>query len=263
MGKVLAGSAAVLLVLAAVTVWAVLDRDDPGPASVDQALDRFEQDGDDGGTTTAVRPPDGVYLYEGEGVERLSFPPLTQRDGGEMPATVTHEPDGCWTFRLDFNVSHWQSWTYCPVDGGMAEVAGANGQEWDLGVSTVGNRSEFTCDPPNPVLVGQEPGDRVHHRCTGTNSAIDGETVSAGTLTFVGPETLTIGGEEVEALHYVNQRRLQGSQNGPERTEAWYRADGLLLRYERDIEVATASPVGDITYTETGELVLTTLEPRR
>jgi hypothetical protein len=254
---------AVVLAVVGLAAWAVLSVDDPGPASVGDALDRLQEEGGDDGGDRVLRPPEGVYVYEGEGREELSFPPLSQRDGDTMPATVTHEPDGCWTFRLDFNASHWQSWTYCRTDEGVVEVGGANGQAWDIGVSTVSNESTFTCDPPSPVLVGLEPGDSVRQSCRGTNTAIEGETVSAGRFTFVGPDTLDVGGEEVAVLHFRNRRRLSGSQDGPERTEVWFREDGLLVRYERDIEVRTASPIGDIAYTESGFLQLTDTEPRR
>ena len=44
--------------------------------------------------------------------------------------------------------------------------------------------------------------------------------------------------------------------------DAWFRYDGLLVRYERDIEVGTDSPVGTITYTEEGHFQLTGLRPQ-
>ena len=41
-----------------------------------------------GGSSRPLRPPDGVYVMEGEGSEAISFPPVSQEDGETMPATV-------------------------------------------------------------------------------------------------------------------------------------------------------------------------------
>jgi hypothetical protein len=260
----LSGAIALVVVVLAGVVVAVLSVDGPGPASVDDALGRFRENGvDDGPAPARGRPPEGVYLYSGEGVARLSFPPLTQRDGDEMPATVSHRPRGCWVFRVDFNANHWQEWTLCRVGDGVVETGGRNGQEWDLGVSSVGNVSRFRCRPPNPVLVPEaEPGAVVEQTCAGTNSAVSGQTTSAGPSVFVGVETLTIGDAQVETLHVRGERTLTGGQEGDGRTDAWFRPDGLLVRYERDIEVRSDSPIGVITYTEAGDLQLTDLRPR-
>lgn len=258
--KVLTALAVLVAVVLAVG-WIVLRTDQPGPASLDDALDRFQAGAGDEPSATP-RPPAGVYTYRGEGGAHLSFPPLDQADGDELPGTVTHGARGCWTFRVDFNSAHWQSWRYCPLAGGegFAEVAGASGQRWDLGVQTVGNVSRFGCSPPNPVL-GTEAV--VEHRCVGSNSAVDGTTTSQGDWRRVGREDRTVGGEDVVTHRFVGHRELTGGQEGTEATEAWFRADGLLVRFERDIEVRTASPVGDITYTESGWFELSDLTPRR
>jgi len=261
---VLLGLAVLGVLVVGAVVSTVLSFDTPGPASVDDAVDRFREDGgDDGPDRPGGRPPEGVYLYEGTGEAALSFPPLTQQDGAELPATVTHQPRGCWTTRVEFNAEHWQEWTYCRVGDGMVETRGRSGQAWDLGVSRAGNVSTFLCRPPNPVLMPDaEPGDEVQQSCSGTNSAVDGRTTSRGPSTFVGEEMLVVDGTEVTALHLSNERVLTGGQEGDERTDTWFRADGLLVRYERDIEVRTASPVGAITYTEAGYFELTDLHPQ-
>jgi hypothetical protein len=72
---------------------------------------------------------------------------------------------------------------------------------------------------------------------------------------------VTVGEGPVEAMHYVGDRALTGGQEGTEATDAWFRSDGLLLRYERDIEVRTDSPIGEITYTEAGSFQLAQLDP--
>lgn len=261
---VLLGIGVLVVLVAGAVVTTVLSLDTPGPASVDDALDRFrEHGGDDGSALPGGRPPEGVYRYAGEGEAALSFPPLTQQDGAEMPATVTHQPRGCWTTRVELNAEHWQQWTYCRVGDTMVETGGRTGQTWDLGVSSAENVSTFLCRPPNPVLEpAAEPGDQTEQTCSGSNSAVGGRTTSSGTSTFVGEETMVIGGQDVDTLHLRGERTLSGSQEGDERIDVWFRYDGLLVRYERDIEVRTNSPVGIITYTETGHFELTDLRPQ-
>jgi hypothetical protein len=133
---------------------------DPGPASVEDALERFDgDDGDDHGADEEIqRPPEGVYEYAGEGSERISFPPVSQQDGAIVPGTVTHGADGCWEFRLDYNAAHWQDWLYCPSDGRIAEAGGHTHQAWHFGVTTVTNLSTFECDPPAAMFPPEEPG---------------------------------------------------------------------------------------------------------
>ena len=261
---VLLGIAVIGALVVGAVATTVLSLDTPGPASVDDAVDRFRENGGDGGPALpGGRPPEGVYRYEATGQSALSFPPLTQHDGAELPATVTHQPRGCWTTRVDFNAEHWQEWTYCRVGDTMVETRGRSGQAWDLGVSSAENVSTFLCRPPNPVLVPEaEPGDEVEQSCSGRNTAVDGRTTSGGPSTFVGEETLVIDGTEVTTFHLHNERTLTGGQEGDESTDAWFRYDGLLVRYERDIEVGTDSPIGTITYTEEGHFQLTGLRPQ-
>jgi hypothetical protein len=263
--KILASVGVVAAVGLGLIAWSVAQIDSPGPASVDDALDRLHQDGGDAGPDAAMTPPQGVYDYVGEGREGLSFPPLSQQDGDQIPGTVTHRPRGCWTFRIDFNAEHWQDWRYCldTRGAGLAEVGGRSGQTWDLGVSQVSNESLFVCDPPSPLLPPPTAGTTTEEACTGTNSALGGETTSAGPSLYVGPDTITVDGEDLETLHFRGERTLTGAQEGTEHTESWFRADGLLVRYERDIEIRSDSPVGAITYTESGWLQLARLEPRR
>jgi len=260
---VLSAAGVAVLLVAVLVVWTAVTIEQPGPASVDEALERFHDDGGDDGTAGGRRPPAGVYRYVGEGAEHLSFPPLDQADGAEMPGTVTHRDDGCWTFRIDYNAGHWQEWRWCAEGDEVVERGGRTGQSWDLGVTDASNVSSFRCDPPNPVLGPSVTAEGVEHRCRGTNTAIAGETTSAGSWRLVGEERLSVDGAEVEVVHLRGERDVTGGQEGTESTEAWFRADGLLVRYEREIEVATDSPVGDITYTESGWFELAGLTPQQ
>mgnify|MGYP000358957552 CR=1 FL=1 len=210
---------------------------------------------------TVLRPPQGVYRYTGSGTDSLDKPPKSQAEGPEMPATVTHHADGCWTFRIDYSTNHWQSWDYCPHDGGLDERGGTTYQKWDFGVFVNESTSTFTCDAPT-IEPDQEPGDTWQQSCTGTTTGSEGVARTVGPYRCLGPETLDIGGQEVEAYRYHRERTSSGSQSGGERSDVWFSAEtGMPLRNERRVEARTSTIIGDVSYTEQAEFLLTSLRP--
>lgn len=211
---------------------------------------------------TVLRPPQGVYLYRGEGNDQLDVPPRTQAQGPEMPATVTHRADGCWTFRIDYSTNHWQTWDYCPHDGGLDEAGGSTYQRWDFGVFANESTSTFTCDDAPVIKAEQRPGDVWQQSCTGSTSGTEGTTTTAGPYRYVGEETLRIGDRSVRAYRYHRERTTSGNQSGGESSDVWFAAEtGLPLRNERHLEARTATVIGEVHYTETGEFQLTDLTP--
>ncbi len=257
----------VALVAAGITFAVVLDRQ-PGPASVDEAVDDFTGGGDHDDGTAGARtpPPEGVYVYEGTGSESLSILPGSHDQGPRMPGTVTHLDDGCWSFHIEYHEDHWQEWRYCAGGASgqdLIEKGGKTYQAWDLGVAAIGNTSTFRCPDSVVIRADAEPGDRWHQECHGTSDTVDGTTVSAGDTRFVGEETVTVGGEDVPALHYHQVRRMADAQSGRQVEDFWFRSsDGLLLRNTRSASIDSDSPVGAITYAEQGEWHLTSLTPR-
>lgn len=266
--RLLIGAAvAVGVVLAGMGTFAILlSRVSSRPVTVDEARERADEaapGGDGPSEALPFRPAAGVYEYRGEGTERLDRPPTSQAQGPEIPGTVTHLDDGCWRFRVDYNTDHWQSWDYCAVDDGLTERAGRFFQRLDLVVADVESRSSYTCDPPaDAIRQSQAPGDTWDHECRGRSEGSTGEVMSAGPYTFVGPETLEIGGRPVEALHYRRIRELSGGQTGTEDIEWWLDADTALpLRNEREITVGSDSLIGGVTYTERGSFTLQSTTP--
>lgn len=239
-------------------------RDLPGEQSVDEALEEFRGDGaDDRGPDDGL-PPAGVYRSTGEGEAALASLGLSQQDGPEVPITVTHEGDGCWSLEMSLNEDHRQINHLCLQDDGtIVEMTGETEQRWDLGAVDQTNHTEFICDPPAVVVdPSAEPGDSWPQACTGTNTGVEGSTRSAGPYTYVGEEQLEVGGEAVATYHYRQERTISGSQEGDQVVDHWYTVDsGLLVREERRSEVSSDSPVGAIAYTEEGSWQLTSLEP--
>lgn len=258
----------VLVVAAAVVLGSVMARDAGRPVEVDEAPTPTGSTLPP--TPSVLRPAQGLYLYEGEGSDSLDKPPLSQAQGPQMPASVEHRDDGCWTFRIDFSTNHWQTWVYCPTDengvtteGGLVEEGGQSFQKWDLGPISFDTTTTFDCPDGVIVAAGQEPGDEWNQRCEGTSTGTDGQAVSAGPSTFVGVEELEIGGRPGAALRYRRQREMSGAQRGTEQTEAWFSAEtGLPLRNTRTIRASTSTVIGDVTYTETGTFEAASTEPR-
>ena len=260
------GVVAVLLVAVAtfVVLWR---RSGAHQVSTREARRRFEQSSSSTQPPNAavLRPAAGVYLYRGSGTEHLSLPPKSQQQGPEMPATVTHRSDGCWTFRIDYSSQHWQTWIYCPRRGGLVELGGQTFERWDFVFTKYDSTSSFTCSPPSiTIRAVMHAGDHWQQACRGKSSGTKGEAVTAGPYTFVGDENVTVGATSVPAYHFRQVRTLTGSQTGTQRADVWFsRANGLPLRNERAVTVHTDTIIGSSTYTEHGEFHLTSLQPER
>ena len=244
-------------------------------ASVDEAVARFREDGGadgddgaddgDGGAQDLVRPGAGVYTYEGTGTEKLSLLSTGQEWGPNLPATVTHGEEGCWAFKIEYSTNHWQEWTYCLADDGLQEDGGRSFQSFDFVAFTVDDLQVFTCEPRGDTLrLDADAGDSFEQSCDGASEERGTHVNSAGSNTFVGKETVEVGGVEVDAYHYRSERSITGDQHGEEAFDTWYAADdGLPLKMERTVRVKSPSPLGEVVYKERGSFSLTSLEARR
>ena len=262
-----AGAAAVLVVVGA-GLYLTL-RDNARPVTVDEAKARTTTTATSSGIDAAAddadgvrRPEPGIYRYEGTGTEALSTPPLSQTQGPEMPATVEWLDEGCWSLRIDYSSNHWQRWDYCPTGDDVTETGGQTWQRWMIGTTAITNLSTFRCEASVTMAADPEPDQEWPQRCTGTGEAVEGPTVSEGPHRFDGEETLDVGGDAVLTQRYVGERSMSGAQTGTERSTTWFDVDtGLPVRNERTLEVRTDTPIGQSTYTETGEFHLLDRRP--
>jgi hypothetical protein len=263
----LAAIGALVVIGIGVLLVLFITREDPGARSVADAVEDFrssEEEGSEEGTS-AAGPAPGVYQLDGEGREAISFPPVDQADGAPMPMTVTAGSGQCWTLRIDYNEAHWEDWSLCRDGNSIVETGGRTFQRWDFGVTTINTLSTFTCDPPSLYLdFDAQPGDTVDRSCIGSNDAVEGSTTVAGAVTLVGIETITVEGEDIDAIHLRHDLKVSGSQTGMTETDMWFRAsDGLPLRGERRSSIDSDSPVGTIAYTEEGNWQLLSTTPQR
>lgn len=232
---------------------------------VDEAVREFrEGDGGEGPAAAEFSPAAGVYAFDADGSGQLSLLATAQPWGATVPATVTR--DGrCWTLHVDYSTNHTQGWDFCPEGPVLTELGGRTFQRYDFVAFTVDDETVFTCDPPGEVLRAEaKAGESWAQSCAGGSTSRDSQTVSAGTNTFVGEEDVVVGAEEVATYHYRQQRTISGDQDGRETTDIWFaQADALIVKMQRDVDVKSPSPIGDVHYVEQGTLVLQSLSPQR
>lgn len=233
-------------------------------ASLQSAVDKFRKQGQTG-DAAFLRPAVGVYTYEGTGTEKLSVLATTQHWGPRLPATVTRGAKDCWTLRVEYSTNHYQEWDECPTKDALQETGGRTYQSFDFVAAHISDLNEFKCTPRGDTIrVKAQPGQRWRVSCDGHSTSRGTTVTSAGTNTYVGPTTITIGGTRVPAYHYRLDRTLTGSQTGSDHTDMWYSArDGLPLRARREVRVESPSPVGAIVYNERGDFTLSSLSPKR
>lgn len=262
-------SVALVLVGAIVVVTALwFTRDSPGARSLDDALAEFRA-----GDATAIeaigsvvrRPKPGVYEAAGSGRASIDFPPTSQSYGATIPVIVRAEGPDCWTTEVDFNTDFRQTWNQCVNGDDVIERSNLTVTRWDLGVMTVEERAEFVCDPPGTIIrTGSRPGEDSRYRCLGTTATVAGTTTSDVVFTLVGAETIDIGGESVPTFHYVEVDTLTGAQRGETRIDYWYAIEtSLLVQMQRSVKLRTDSPVGTVTYSESGSWRLRSTLPQR
>jgi hypothetical protein len=259
---------AAVIVLGGTALLAVryVFREHPGPKSLNTAVKTFKGNRSTtaGGNLTYEPPAEGVYTLHGQGKERISFPPNSQRDGTVMPASVTYIADGCWRWHVDYNVAHWEEYDFCPHATQLHLAADRNSQSWDFGVVKINNLAQFTCPLAAMVLPGDpKPAQTLGWSCTGTNTAVPGRTTAATTTRIVAIVTLRIGGAVVPTVHELQQVTLTGGQRGSVKEDWWLTASsGFPVRMERHITILTSSSIGTITYHEVGSWQMASLHPR-
>jgi len=260
---VLATVVAVVLASVAYTVIRYETRPHPGAKAIGSAVNNFRHSGSST-TDSYGLPSAGVYTLHGQGSERISFPPNSQQDGAVMPATVKYLPGNCWRWHIDYNTAHAEEFVFCPTAAGLAQPTNINVQNWNYGAFSVSDTSTVTC-PSGTIVLPREAsaGQDVSWSCQETNTSVAGVGHSATKARIVGLETLRIGSTDVPAVHELQDTTVSGSQTGTVTENWWFDVtNGLPLRIDRQIVIHTDSPLGTITYTESGSWQMASLTPR-
>jgi hypothetical protein len=221
---------------------------------VQDAVDRYRAGATDAtGGVAAVGPAAGVYRASGSGTEHLSLQATVRQMGPSMPVTVTRDGDECWWFRIEYHDDHWQSWHSCFQDGRLLDLGGDVHQRFDFGAFGYDSDTTSVCDPPSVVLPATlTVGDSWTQACTVGEG--DGASDQEGPATYLGEETVAVGGTDVRAYHLRWARTFTGGQTGHSENETWFAVDTLLpVKNVWSTTVDTPSPVGGtVTYEEQG-----------
>ena len=255
----------VVVLLGAGFIW--WNQRGPSQPSIGGAVDRFRSSTHAPSDAAALQPPPGVYTYAGSGDEKLSFLATHQSEDGDLPGTVTRGADGCWTFAIDYNTFHRQSWSRCAEAGRLVEHGNVSEQKFDFGALSQSERTEVVCEPATILYdLAVAPGHREQVRCTGHSQTTNTNMTQRGQRTFIGRTTVVVGGTRVRALHYAQDVKVSGDQTGSAHEEVWIAAkNGLPLREERTISVVSPAPapLNHVTYSEHGRWQLTSLTPQK
>lgn len=256
----------VVLIGSAVVVVPYFFRAHPGAKSVKSVVKGFKA-----GSSSAVArnlayepPAQGVYTLKGYGAEQIVFPPNSQNDGAVMPASVTYVAHGCWRWRVDYNVAHWEVYDFCPTVTELLEGEEANSQSWDFGTIKINNLARFTCGS-DAVVLPEHPtaGQTLKWFCTGSNTSVSGRTLQRIVIHILGTHDLRIGTSDIPTVQEVQDLTLSGAQHGTVKENWWFSArSGLPVRMNRQITVLSSSPVGTVTYHENGSWKMESLQPR-
>jgi hypothetical protein len=255
----------VLVVAALVLVIPYELRAHPGPVPVNSVVKGFEgrNSTEGGGKHAYTLPAQGVYSVKGSGTEQINVPPNSQRDGSTMPASVTYVNHGCWRWRVDYNVAHWEAYNFCPNRTNLLEGAEVNWQSWDFGTVKVTNLEQVFCQKAAVVLpLKPRSGQTFRWSCTGTNTSVSGKTSQRVVVHIVGMTDVKVGDVSVPVVHEVQDTSLSGTQHGSVTENWWFsRESGLPVRLTRKVVVYSSSPIGTVTYHESGVWQMTSLEP--
>jgi hypothetical protein len=206
-------------------------------------------------TRSGSSPADGVYVYATQGYE------ATNALGGaryDYPAqsTVTIQRSDCgWSERWQPLQERWDTWTFCNIAEGQWSKHLASYHEF----FKKSQQQDFDCGtaavwrPVNPQVGAQRRAS-----CSGSGGATN---VLA---TLVSLDDMTVGGQQLHALHIHFDLTFTGSNRGSGTQDRWLdRATGLMLKMGEDFDLQSSSPFGDVHYEEHFKLDLTSVTPQR
>ncbi len=267
--------AIVVLLVGGGAFWWRWHQRGPSQASISGAVDRFRSSTSAASTPpnaptppaapAALAPKVGVYSYSGTGSERLSFLSTSQSQGPNLPGTVAAAAHGCWTFQIEYNSFHNQSWTWCPSGDKLLERGGVSRQKFDFAAFKMSETSTLTCTPGFAAFDrAARPGQHWTARCAGHSSTTGADVTTIGTVLYIGRQTISVGSTSVETAHYRIDRTMSGGQTGTERDDTWFATTNALpVRAERSIRAVSPAPapLNKVTYTESSRWQLTSLTP--
>jgi hypothetical protein len=204
--------------------------------------------------TGAGEPGDyGVYSYTTTGYETTDALAGGRHD---YPATtyLTIQPGGCGELvRWQPLEERYEEWEFC-ADGTMRGFISFH--EW----FRVANTDVWQCPAPAPVQG--ETGAAWTTECTRAGGEETGQASKTLAYEVLGLEAVTIGGEPVQALHVRITGVERGSTRGTSVSEMWFLpGTNLPVRWVEQRDTTSDSRIGEVSYSEHFEAMLTSLRP--
>ncbi len=202
----------------------------------------------------AELPELGVYRYATSGHESVSVPGSGRDFPEETAITITDSDCGVLETWQPFE-EHEEHNLVCP-DGPNTRLAAF---ESDIVFYGQTDREEFTCDPAASFgSADLQSGQRWSFTCSAET------TTAESHATLVGHEQLTVADTVVDSVHVRVDTTLTGHEQGNSTNDYWFRtSDTLLIKNTGTIHSRSSGSFGSTDYTETYDLLLTSLTPAR
>jgi len=230
-----------LVVVGVAAAGGFLLHDTAKPASIQDAVQRFQAGGAGGGRL------DGVYVYATKGGESIDAL------GGahhRYPSTtsVTAVGAACGLkLRWDALRGRSTTWTLCTTRDGV-----------ELGTEEVVHTFFGQADDTVYTCAGSELLRSGSFACRSARGRED------GTVRILGRRSLEVGGKAVNVLHVRTVARISGGDQGSETVDWWLgTATGLPIQVGFTSRTSRKTFVGRVHYAEDAELRLLSLTPRR
>lgn len=181
------------------------------------------------GTTGPSGPPEGTYAYDLSGSARAGLGPFVF--SVPLPSTAAMSlgyARDC-AVLVTTTKSNSETGVYCPSDTAILalyrSVQTMTVLIWHQSTTT-------TCSPAADMArAGAAAGESWPISCGVRTDGLDNSLFqAAGTVTFVGPETLTIGGQPVDAFHGRSDVTFTGTRTGSMTEDLWLDGNGLPLK---------------------------------
>jgi hypothetical protein len=200
-------------------------------------------------------PAAGVYSYATTGGDRINVAGASHRYP-EVTHAILRHTGGCgWSVEHRVLEEHVDLHDRCSATDAVSVVADGRDVEF------FGQRDGlmYHCNPPARTLWDTPVGTVS----TGTCATADGDSDADYVGTFIGLETLDVGGAPVETAHVHLEFEMTGSARGTSTVDFWLHPEtGLIVREERVVDTYARAVWGDVRYQEEATFHLLSLTPQ-
>lgn len=265
MKKILLGILALAIIVAvifAVRLVGARDETDAVDSKDAAALINDDDDGnddddDDRPGAAGNRPEPGTYTYTGSGKESVTILGGSEHVFPKEISVVVELDDDNeqqWTANAVFVKQHIEEREYRTTNAGLEDLGFTRKIEFFGQLQD----NEYDCsDGAERYSADATEGATTTWTCTQEG----GKAELAYTATFLGKETIEVGGEDVETWHMKVDSTQTGDTVGSDTSEFWYAETGLAVRMKANLKTRTKSVLGETDFREQYDYTLTSMVP--